>query len=88
MIKTNTSQFKAKLGLYMKAVRQGEEIIVTDRDNPIAKLVPYGRQAKVKGLTVLMPSPTSPKVKDVVIKGIGRRKTNSLKMLLEDRARR
>lgn len=34
------SQLKARLSRFLDAVRQGEEIIVTDRGHPVARLAP------------------------------------------------
>ena len=34
------SELKAKLSEYLKAVRAGEEVIVTDRDKPVARIAP------------------------------------------------
>jgi len=34
------SELKAKLSEYLKAVRAGEEVIVTDRGKPVARLAP------------------------------------------------
>ena len=39
-MRTSVSNLKAKIGRYMKAVRNGQEVVVTDRDEPVAKLVP------------------------------------------------
>lgn len=35
------AQFKSRLSQYLKSVRRGHEIIVKDRDTPIARVVPY-----------------------------------------------
>lgn len=37
----NIADFKAKLGHFMGQVRGGNEVIVMDRNRPIAKLIPY-----------------------------------------------
>lgn len=34
---------KAKLSEYLDAVKSGEEVLVTDRGTPVARLVPVGR---------------------------------------------
>jgi len=34
------SELKAKLSEYLKAVRAGEEVIVTDRGKPVARMAP------------------------------------------------
>lgn len=36
----NIAQFKAHLSEYIRAVREGQEITIKDRDRPVAKLVP------------------------------------------------
>lgn len=42
------SELKARLSEYLARVKAGEEVIVTERGKPIAKLVPLGRdQAEV-----------------------------------------
>lgn len=35
------AELKSKLSEYLRSVRQGSEIIIKDRDTPIAKLVPF-----------------------------------------------
>ena len=36
----NVSQLKSRLSSYLDAVQEGEEIVVRDRDRPIARIVP------------------------------------------------
>lgn len=35
------AELKGKLSQYLRVVRQGGEIVIKDRDTPIARLVPY-----------------------------------------------
>ena len=35
------AELKGKLSAYLRAVRKGGEIVIKDRDTPIARLVPY-----------------------------------------------
>jgi prevent-host-death family protein len=35
------AEFKGKLSEYLRSVRQGNEVVIKDRDTPIAKLIPY-----------------------------------------------
>ena len=35
------AELKARLSRYLRQVRAGAEVVVTDRDRPVAKLVPY-----------------------------------------------
>lgn len=46
MIKTGIREMRRHLSEYIKKVEQGDEIIITKRDEPIAKLTPI---AKKKG---------------------------------------
>ncbi len=41
MKSVNVAELKNQLSKYLKQVRAGEEIVVRDRNLPIAKLVPY-----------------------------------------------
>lgn len=40
IIRASISKLKAKLSQYLDAVREGEEILVTDRGRPVARLTP------------------------------------------------
>ena len=42
------SELKAKLSEYLKAVRAGEEVIVTDRGKPVARLAPISGPAETE----------------------------------------
>jgi len=35
------AELKAKLSAYLRRVQRGEEVVVMDRDAPVARLVPY-----------------------------------------------
>ncbi len=37
----NVAELKNKLSAYLQLVRKGEEVIVRDRDLPIARILPY-----------------------------------------------
>jgi prevent-host-death family protein len=42
LVKTiNISTFKARISEQLKRVRKGERIVITDRDTPIAEVLPY-----------------------------------------------
>jgi prevent-host-death family protein len=45
--RVGVAELKARLSMYLRAVRRGEAVIVYDRDTPVARLVPYegGAQA-------------------------------------------
>jgi prevent-host-death family protein len=40
------SELKASLSAYLAKVRAGEEVIITDRGKPVAKIVPIGKGRK------------------------------------------
>ena len=40
MIRVSISELKAKLSEYLESVRVGEEVIVTDRGRPVARIAP------------------------------------------------
>ncbi len=48
------SKLKASLSEYLLKVKAGEEVIVTDRGKPIAKIVPLGRDESKIPLPMLM----------------------------------
>lgn len=41
MKKAAVAQLKASLSAYLSRVKKGEEVVVTDRGHPVAKLVPF-----------------------------------------------
>lgn len=89
--RTSSSHLKAKLGQYMKAVRAGEEIVVTDRDLPVARLVPYvvrdGEAAEAVPVTVPR-DPGAPPLGKVDVKPIRYRGRPTTELLEADRKRR
>jgi prevent-host-death family protein len=76
------ADLKARLSEHLRAVRRGRTLTVLDRDTPIARIVPYDeseplqvRRATRKPGEVPLPPPPG-------------RPTDSLAVLLEDRASR
>jgi prevent-host-death family protein len=89
MIATSTSGLKAKLGQFMKAVRDGKEVVITDRDRPIARLVPYRRAARAREALVTTPKdPAAPTLGKLKIRAISYQGRDSTALLREDRERR
>jgi len=82
MSKVGIADLKARLSEYLRKVRKGQTLVVLDRETPVARIVPYGPESPlaVKRATKkptelrLPPPPSTP--------------TDSLKVLLEDRASR
>lgn len=48
MRRVSISELKAKLSEYLKAVRAGEEVIVTDRGRPVARIEPVSGPAELE----------------------------------------
>lgn len=49
------SELKASLSEYLAGLKAGEEVVVTDRGNPVAKLVPINRQnSEVSGRVLIL----------------------------------
>lgn len=44
MRRVRISDLKARLSAHLKRVQEGEEVIVCDRDKPVARIVPIGSQ--------------------------------------------
>lgn len=82
MSKVGIADLKARLSQHLRRVRRGHTIIVLDRDTPVARIVPYDsesplevRRATKKASQLRLPPPPSAP-------------TDSLKLLLQDRASR
>lgn len=79
------------MGQYMRAVRAGEEVVVTDRDEPVARLVPYREaDAGARGeLPVAQAKdPGAPPFSKVDVRPIRYRGRPTSSLLAEDRKRR
>jgi prevent-host-death family protein len=49
------SELKASLSEYLAGLKAGEEVVVTDRGNPVAKLVPINRQnGEISGRALIL----------------------------------
>ncbi|MEK7233433.1 MAG: type II toxin-antitoxin system prevent-host-death family antitoxin [Elusimicrobiota bacterium] len=86
IVRTSSSRLKAKLGQFMKAVRKGQEVVVTDRDEPVARLIPYGRQSAQKEPHVAKSrDPGAPPLGELEVKAIEYRGKNTTTILAEER---
>ncbi|MGB8930288.1 MAG: type II toxin-antitoxin system prevent-host-death family antitoxin [Anaeromyxobacteraceae bacterium] len=89
--RASSSRLKARLGQYMRAVRAGAEIVVTDRDLPVARLVPYVVRdgEPMDPVPVAIPRETgAPEAGRVVVRPIEYRGRSTTRLLEEDRKRR
>jgi prevent-host-death family protein len=75
------AELKARLSEHLRAVRKGRTLTVLDRNTPVARVVPYAaepveiRRATRRPSTLELPAPPA-------------KPTDSVALLLEDRARR
>lgn len=65
------AEFKNRLSEYLRAVRRGQEIIIKDRDEPIARIVPF--KAEPKKLE-LIPATLTPKDADRIFDSVPKTK--------------
>ena len=56
MIRVGVARLKAELSGYLRKVRRGAEVVVYDRETPIARLVPFERSEHKGGLIVRPPT--------------------------------
>lgn len=89
MMKVSSSHLKARLGRYLRHVRAGKELVVTDRDVPVARLVPIAASGYEDALPVWqLRDPAAPRLGDVEVRAIPYRGTDSTTLLREERGRR
>ncbi len=87
-MKTSSSQLKAHFGRFLREVRRGRAVVVTDRDVPVARLVPYA-EPKAAGLVIEAPrEPSACKLGAVKVRGVRVAGVDSTALLREDRERR
>jgi len=85
MISVNIAVLKAKLSFYLNQVKQGNEILVMDRNTPVARMLPSVGRARD---LVLIKAKRSPAALKTMKFRPAKRRTNSLELLREERDRR
>ena len=86
----SASRLKAKLGAYLRLVRGGREIVITDRGHPVARLVPF-QPAPAPALVIAQPrDPAAPPLGKMRVECAVRLPpgVNSTQLLREDRDKR
>lgn len=84
MKKVKIAEFKSRLSAHLGRVRKGAELVITDRDTPIAKVIPFG-----KGEEPLRIRPATIKGRwDEIPRSLTRIDIDVVKLLREDRDRR
>jgi antitoxin (DNA-binding transcriptional repressor) of toxin-antitoxin stability system len=86
MKSVNIAKFKAELGKYLGYIRRGEEVIVLDRSQPLARVLPF-KQADLK-LVIEEPIDKNNNLSSFHFKPIPNKKIDSLKFLTEERGER
>ena len=88
MLRSSVSHLRAKLGQYMREVRAGREVLVTDRNQPVAKLVPAKKSSQPESLRKASPREVgAPPLGKVEVRGLAFRGTDTTALLREDRKR-
>ena len=82
MSKVGIADLKAHLSQHLRKVRRGRSLTVLDRDTPVARIVPYESE------TPLEVRRATRKPGDLRLQSPPARPTDSLSVLLEDRASR
>lgn len=80
------AEFKAHLSEYLRAVRKGRELVIQDRDQPVARVVPYA--AAANRLQVREPIRGDRTLGDIPLPPPARLSVDAVALLLEDRRAR
>lgn len=88
MTKVSSSNLKAKMGKYIRAVRSGKRVVVTDRDVPVALLIPFTDESSESAPFVYRAHDiTAGPLGDVEVKAIEYHGTDTTALLIADRQR-
>ncbi len=82
--KVSIANLKAKLAYYLRKVRLGEEVIVTEHKRPVAKIV----QLEPEGLDIIRAKGSFAEVADTKLEPLDHEKVDSLSHLLKERGNR
>jgi prevent-host-death family protein len=80
------AELKARLSEYLRRVRRGRTLTVTDRETPIAQIIPY--QAGAASLTVRHPVPDAPRLAAIRMPPPLAIKTDVVQLLAKERGDR
>ncbi len=80
------AELKARLSEYLRRVRRGRTLIVTDRETPIAQIIPY--QAGPASLTIRKPMPDAPRLAAIRMPPPLAIKTDVVQLLARERGDR
>jgi prevent-host-death family protein len=83
MRQVKLAELKAKLSEHIRAVRRGHEIVILDRETPVARLVPYRSDAA--RVIIRSPAPSAPKLQEVPLPPPANLDIDAVDVLLEER---
>ncbi len=55
VLSVKIGEFRNKLSAYLRKVRQGAELVISDRDTPIGRVVPINQAAEQESFELLDP---------------------------------
>ncbi len=84
MSRVGIADLKAKLSEHLRAVKRGEEVTVYDRNEPIARIVPFTARG---ALIVLEPARIYKSFRDIKLPAPVKLDVDPVALLLEDRNR-
>ena len=84
----NIAELKAKLSQYLRQVRSGGEVVVMDRDRPVARLLPYVEPSRKPKLNIRKAARPVRAIESLQLPPIKRLKRDVVELLLEERAKR
>ena len=64
MTKVGVAKLKAELSDYLRKVKEGGEVVVYDRETPIARIIPYSSKERAGGL-IIRPAKPGMRFQDV-----------------------
>jgi prevent-host-death family protein len=84
MKKIGVADLKAKLSEYLRIARKGGEVVVMDRDQPIARIVPY---SETGGLRIREPAGRYKRLGDIPLPPPVKLDIDPVDLLIEERNR-
>lgn len=85
MTNVRVAEFKARLSEYLRAVRKGHDLTIYDREQPVARVVPFAERGP---LVVREPVVRYATLGDVPLPPLARLTVDPVDLLLEDRQSR
>lgn len=86
MIKVGVAKLKAELSDYLRKVKLGGEVVVYDRETPIARIVPYKATERRGGL-IIRPAKPGVRFQDVPLPPPLPMGESIVQMLIDERQR-